>query len=126
MKWPESVEVGPFPVAIVEVSEDDIEVSPEEVEAGLTSAAMYNSKMLVVGVMRGVGDEPCLRFRVDNDICHELVHAWEDIILAHGVRFTEGETQSLANALHQLLVQVLEANGVEYDGLEIQRTEVRS
>lgn len=116
IQWPKEYPVGPCSVIILEVTEDDLNADESsETASQLTPCAIYDGTSLVIAY--GSPEEfPRLPIRIDNDICHEIAHSWEDLIMAHGHTLTEGEIQGLGNALHQLLTAVLQSYGVDLYG----------
>ena len=115
INWPQVFHHGSIETAILE-SDDDKDAIMEK--GYLMSAVLLSDPPTILY------SEKQDKRRRDNDICHELAHQIATDVLGLEYDMTEADTQGMGNFIHQLLEQVLEANGVSvYEStMEIERT----
>lgn len=111
MNWPDHVPVGPLLLRISGVGSEELNEGRPKNSPDMTEALYDHGNLAIVHLNSEDETFPRNEDRVDNTICHEIIHAWEDLVLGHTHELSEAEIQSLGNALHQLLIAVLEANG---------------
>ena len=99
MNWPDHLYIGGalYTIAVADVSFLEEHFESEDAGVDLTNRAIYYSA-------------ESTEAEVNNNLCHELAHIFEDILLLNNDGYTEMETQSLGNALHQIVRAVVEAN----------------
>jgi len=99
LKWPSHLYIGGALYTIAEASVAFLEIHFDSEDAGadLVNRAIYYSS-------------ESTEAEINNNLCHELAHIFEDILLLNNDGYTEMETQSLGNALHQIVRAVVEEN----------------
>lgn len=114
LKWPKSIRVGAVETTIEPATssylrellmKESNEPLPDESHMPI---ALYDSEEMRILFREDVRDSGRGLIRKDIDICHEIVHLWEDLLLANDIKLDEINTQGIALALHQLLVQMAE------------------
>ena len=100
MKWPSHLTIGGALYTIFMVDRNFLLKHFDSDDAGvdLENRAIYYSA-------ESTGAE------INNNLCHELAHILEyALLLSREEGYTEMETQSLGNALHQIVRAVVEEN----------------
>lgn len=116
LQWPTKIKVGAVEARIIETPLDklfklyleDLDLTEEELPSLSNSPiAVYDSNEMTIRYRDNVrSDNEDALVRKDLDICHEIIHMWDDLVLANQITLNETNTQSLALALHHLLVQM--------------------
>jgi hypothetical protein len=116
LNWPSKLHLGAVTTLLKPIAHEDLvslfaEEFPEEIVTKYVPLAVYDSGDMTILFREDVrNSNPYALKRRDLDICHEIIHMWEDLILANQYNFSEAETQGLALALHNLIYDILNEN----------------